>query len=647
MVKSTAIFRCITAFTLWLCQITLSAAEVESSVLSSPSYIIISSHDTIFSLVKNTVIYDDTFGLHTTYHNIPNGFYKPLSNFTPSRNHHKITRVTHFLKFQLFNRTSDTIHGFFYCGKHNLLTLWSDGDSLVKHGGLSDYSDVTSKLFSDYYLPVTLRPQQTKVFFVSAVNYGVVPASIDSELFLCPQNPRIDKLQQPLYYFWLLITSAICGGILILSIFNFAQYFTASKPEYFFYGCYGLAMFFNIERAAEWGFNLRIVSQLFPNYFFTSATLLNVFAGIFYFLFTRFFLDLKSKSVVANRTVTVSICLLLPGAVILAYGIWFEIDGAWLLVCFRTLSLLPTFLLLVLTVSIYATLRNSSPLLLYYYLGFALLFMGVGINIYINNFARHLLSEKFPAIFTVEISVLLEMILFALGLGYKARLTEKQKIEADIQNLKLQHQNEINLLQVRHHLSRDLHDDIGSTLSSINILSRTAQNSLKQANDEKTKAALEKISERSQRLLDNLSDIIWNINPGNDTIEDVMSRMCEYATTILEAKNIECSIDFPKEKVDCQLNMQAKSNLYLIFKEAVNNLSKYSEATQASLSLILTQTDLHLTITDNGIGFNMIEVKRRGGLVNMVQRAEEMKGTITIKSAKETGTTIKLVVPRY
>jgi two-component system sensor histidine kinase UhpB len=84
----------------------------------------------------------------------------------------------------------------------------------------------------------------------------------------------------------------------------------------------------------------------------------------------------------------------------------------------------------------------------------------------------------------------------------------------------------------------DLHDDIGSTLSSINMLSRTAQHNLHQTGDEKTKASLEKINLRSQRLLDNMSDIIWNINPGNDTLEEVMSRMREYATTILEQKTL-------------------------------------------------------------------------------------------------------------
>ncbi|MEO8149122.1 MAG: tetratricopeptide repeat protein [Bacteroidia bacterium] len=207
--------------------------------------------------------------------------------------------------------------------------------------------------------------------------------------------------------------------------------------------------------------------------------------------------------------------------------------------------------------------------------------------------------------------------------------------------------HKIAMEKMRNRLSRDLHDDIGSTLSSINILSRTAQTNLHHTGDEKTKSSLEKINERSQRLLDNMSDIIWNINPANDTIEEVMSRMREYATTILEAKNIDYVFNFPKEIMDCRLNMEVKNNMYLIFKEAVNNLSKYSGCTIAKLSLTFDEKNIHIKIEDNGKGFNDDETKHRGGLNNMQHRAEEIKGTIKINSVIERGTEIELTMPRY
>lgn len=200
--------------------------------------------------------------------------------------------------------------------------------------------------------------------------------------------------------------------------------------------------------------------------------------------------------------------------------------------------------------------------------------------------------------------------------------------------------------RMRSRLSRDLHDDIGSTLSSINILSHTAQTYLDPTSDERARTALEKINERCQRLLDSMRDIIWNISPGNDTMEEVMSRMREYAATLLEAKQIDYVFNFPNNTVECQLTMDVKNNMYLIFKEAVNNLSKYSGCTKAFLSLSFDDKNIHLTVEDNGKGFIEEKISRRGGLRNMRHRAEEIKGEITINSFIGKGTFIKLIVPR-
>lgn len=205
----------------------------------------------------------------------------------------------------------------------------------------------------------------------------------------------------------------------------------------------------------------------------------------------------------------------------------------------------------------------------------------------------------------------------------------------------------VEMERMRSRLSRDLHDDIGSTLSSINILSRTAQSNLHLTIDEKTKSALEKINERSQRLLDSMSDIIWNINPGNDTIEEVMSRMREYATTILEAKNIDYTFNFPKEKMDCKLTMEVKNNMYLIFKEAVNNLSKYSGCSKVSLSLLFDEKNIQLIVEDNGIGFDTNKQTQGGGLINMNYRAAEIKGALRINSTPGRGTSVEVTMPRY
>ncbi len=227
----------------------------------------------------------------------------------------------------------------------------------------------------------------------------------------------------------------------------------------------------------------------------------------------------------------------------------------------------------------------------------------------------------------------------------------KQGIEDSKNLVKAIKEKEEAVYKERQRLSRDLHDDIGSTLSSINILSNMVlRNEILQqpdASGEKLKSAIEKINDRSQRLLDNMSDIVWCINPENDTMEEVLARMRLYATTLLEAKRIEYKIDFPNENVDFKLTIDSKNNIFLIFKEAVNNLSKYSGCTQANLSLTFDEKNIHLKIEDNGKGFNAAEINHRGGLSNMQHRAEEIKGTIKINSIEEKGTKIELSMPRY
>ena len=223
----------------------------------------------------------------------------------------------------------------------------------------------------------------------------------------------------------------------------------------------------------------------------------------------------------------------------------------------------------------------------------------------------------------------------------------KQGIEAAKNLVKAIKEKEEAVHKERQRLSRDLHDDIGSTLSSISIISNLALGSEILHQDEKLKISIEKINDRSQRLLDSMSDIIWCINPNNDSLEEMLSRMRLYSTTLLEAKNIDYTINFPMENRDYKFMLDAKNNIYLIFKEAVNNLSKYSGATHANLSLTFDEGKFHLIIEDNGKGFNENEIIHHGGLLNMQHRAAEINGTMVINSDSGRGTKIELTVPVY
>ncbi len=199
-------------------------------------------------------------------------------------------------------------------------------------------------------------------------------------------------------------------------------------------------------------------------------------------------------------------------------------------------------------------------------------------------------------------------------------------------------------LELRNRIAGDLHDDIGSTLSGINIYSRMA---LKRLGDspEESAGLLAKISDRSEKMMEALSDIVWSINSRNDHMGDVLARMKEYSAEMLEPQQIAWSLEVADAVSRLELDMVARKEFYLIFKEALNNAAKYASCTCIDILLHKRDGFLVLTLRDNGIGFDRISVVPGNGLLNMHNRARKMKGRIDIESSPGKGTTVRLWMP--
>ncbi len=205
-------------------------------------------------------------------------------------------------------------------------------------------------------------------------------------------------------------------------------------------------------------------------------------------------------------------------------------------------------------------------------------------------------------------------------------------------------QKALELERMRTNISSDLHDDVGATLSSISIFSQTAKQ-LDQTNPQRSAEIIERIGERSRQMLENMSDIVWSINPANDSLEKMLLRMRSYTTEILESKNIVLKWQQPVEISAVELNMLMRKNFYLFFKEAINNIAKYSYAENAVISLDIAKHSLQLIIKDDGIGYDPQNVQKGNGLTTMQQRSEMLKGKLTMRTNKNTGVEILLQVP--
>ena len=142
-----------------------------------------------------------------------------------------------------------------------------------------------------------------------------------------------------------------------------------------------------------------------------------------------------------------------------------------------------------------------------------------------------------------------------------------------------------------------------------------------------------------------MSDIVWSINPKNDKMEMIITRMRQYASETLEASQIAFHLEVDKESYNLSLPIDKRKDFYLIFKEAINNLAKYSQATNAQIRIEAKKHELCMSITDNGKGFDPQVSYVGNGLKNMRSRATQIRGELQMNSSPGKGTTIRLTLP--
>ncbi len=201
----------------------------------------------------------------------------------------------------------------------------------------------------------------------------------------------------------------------------------------------------------------------------------------------------------------------------------------------------------------------------------------------------------------------------------------------------LRNQRQKQLQFMRNSIADDLHDDIGSTLSSISIMSELAKQK-----SPGSSSLLDAIGESAQSLQENMSDIVWAINPANDRFENVLQRMSHFASEILDAKNIQLNFTNDASLTTRKLTMSQRKNFYLFFKEVINNAAKYSDANKIVVSITHKDRELEMNITDNGKGFDTARIFNGNGMNTLRKRGEELKAYFNIRSNEQAGTEVQL-----
>ena len=205
---------------------------------------------------------------------------------------------------------------------------------------------------------------------------------------------------------------------------------------------------------------------------------------------------------------------------------------------------------------------------------------------------------------------------------------------------------------MRNKIAQDLHDNVGSTLSSISIYSQVAQIQSEQHNEAGLSSILNKIGITSNEMISDMNDIVWAINPRNDNMEKIFQRLESFARPLLAAKNIRFELKIDPDLLQLNLDMGKRKNFYLVFKEAINNAVKYSCCSSLVVEIYALRENIELFVKDDGVGFdnsklleNLKHSMSGNGIRNMQLRASEINGEYIITTEPGKGTTVFLSFP--
>jgi signal transduction histidine kinase len=193
-------------------------------------------------------------------------------------------------------------------------------------------------------------------------------------------------------------------------------------------------------------------------------------------------------------------------------------------------------------------------------------------------------------------------------------------------------------------IATDLHDDVGANLTRIAILSEVARQQPR-AEAPELDAPLSSIADIARESVATMSDIVWAITPERDTLPDLVRRMRDHAEEVFESRDIRLRLDLPDLAHPVKLGVDVRRDLYLVFKEAVNNAARHSGCSTVAIVLRTSGSGLSLEVTDDGVGFEVAAGTDGNGLGSMRTRAGRLGGSLDVRSAPGAGTTVCLRIP--
>ncbi|MDP4218416.1 MAG: 7TM diverse intracellular signaling domain-containing protein [Bacteroidota bacterium] len=556
---------------------------------------------------------------------------------------------TFWIKFGLRNNADSALDLSLYCGNLNYVSLYfvtaGRVDQQVKAGDLRrapPNSSYAQRRTSS--LPLHIAPGVSGEVFVE-IRQRTDEFDFDGlELYDEPALNALTVRYTARSNHYVIFQLLFQGLLLCQLLYVLFQWLMIRRREYLYYFFYLLVLGLYFLSKQESLFGMELLFARWPLLRIYFGKTLLALPYFLYFRFVRSFLDMAVNYPALNQWVKRVEYFLLAYLVFDLGLIFFSFNR-------RLQTEIFTYVLLAvfgLATSFMVYLFRRRQALVYYIISGSLAAATgniIGLLVSYIQFNRHIDLGITDILLFAQVGIVVEMICFTAGLSYKGQAAEREKVKSQeklIEQLKANELLQGRMQHIRNKIAQDLHDDIGSTLSSISILSGLA---LEERNSSHALETMNEIKDSSIMLMERMDDIVWSINPSNDSLENLLIRVKHFATTLFEAKELNYSIDIPDDIHEVRLPTDYRQHIYLVLKEAINNLVKYANATKAEIRISFdTPTVLEVSVRDDGRGFDASGQSRGNGIPGMRRRAELMNAELTVQSAPGQGTLIVLRV---
>jgi signal transduction histidine kinase len=545
------------------------------------------------------------------------------------------------LKFNICNTADSTVAVYFFPGfYYKDIRLFK-----LTGAGMERFPSVLPGITDSVgYRLIALAPQDSatiiaELTFVKTYNNAVRPRLINSE-YLPSYIADLSSTHDPVN----MITYIFCGLLLMMILFSIASFLQGANPEFLYYSGYAFLLGGMLFAQARHSFHSTPVSFFVEGYL---DFIMQTVGIMFYMLFMQGFLDTKNKHPFLHRLYNAGIVLLTVAIISYTAFHYFSTNyNAENLVENATkLSLL----LMIIIFLVYSLSQWKDKLLRYLFWGNLCLFIFALISqmaVLLGAVFKTLPGVLSSSVIYYEIGLLLELVFFLAGLNHKnrrqliAQTKERETLKA--QNLLKEYEKEIAVYKAqqeeRQRISADMHDELGAGMTAIRLMSEIARNKMK----ENTPVEIEKISQSANDVLNKMNAIIWSMNIGNDTVDNLISYIRSYALEYFDNTPISCKVSTPAHIPDKELTGDKRRNMFLCIKETLNNVLKHSGATEVTID-ISTDHLLRIRVADNGKGIDLQNLRRFGnGLKNIGRRMESIGGEFRIENIKGTVTTLEL-----